>query len=114
MVTMKRAREKAARSDGYRVLVDRLWPRGVRKKDLPLDAWVKEIAPSSELRKWFHHDPTRWREFQRRYKQELKRREAAERLAELAERAARGKVTLVFSSRDAEHSNAAVLRDLLK
>src|SRR5579859_4756523 len=113
MVKLKRAREAASRGDGYRVLVDRLWPRGIRKPELPLDEWAKEVAPSTELRRWYRHDVTRWAEFQRRYKQELRQRQARERLAELAERAARGTVTLVFSSRDAEHSNAAVLRDLL-
>jgi uncharacterized protein YeaO (DUF488 family) len=114
MVKLKRARERATRSDGYRVLVERLWPRGVRKADLPLDAWAKEIAPSTELRKWFGHDAARWSEFQRRYRRELKQRAARERIDELAERAAHGAVTLVFSTHDGEHNNAVVLRDLLE
>jgi uncharacterized protein YeaO (DUF488 family) len=111
MVKLKRAREPASRSDGYRVLVERLWPRGVRKSELPLDAWAKEVAPSTELRKWFHHDSARWSEFQRRYKREL--RQKTDRVRELAQRSSQGTVTLIFSTHDAEHSNAAVLRDLL-
>jgi uncharacterized protein YeaO (DUF488 family) len=113
MVKLKRAYEPATRGDGYRVLVDRLWPRGIRKQDLPLDAWAREIAPSTELRQWFHHDPDRWREFQQRYRRELKGGVAKERLRKLADRAEHGVVTLVFSAKDAEHSNAAVVRDLL-
>jgi uncharacterized protein YeaO (DUF488 family) len=113
MVKLKRAREPAGRADGYRVLVERLWPRGVRKTDLPLDAWAKELAPSTELRKWFHHDPGRWSEFQRRYRRELGEKPAKDRLRELSDRSARGTVTLVFSAHDADHSNAVVLRNLL-
>ena len=111
MVKLKRAREPAARSDGYRVLVERLWPRGMRKADLRYDEWAKEIAPSTELRRWFHHDPERWREFRKRYRAELSAAPASEQLRRLARRAAGGTVTLVFSTHDAEHSNAAVLRD---
>jgi uncharacterized protein YeaO (DUF488 family) len=113
MVKLKRAREPPRRSDGHRVLVERLWPRGVRKADLPLDEWAKEIAPSTELRKWYGHEAARWPEFQRRYRRELKERAAKGRLRELADRAAHGTVTLIFSAHDAEHSNAVVLRDLL-
>jgi uncharacterized protein YeaO (DUF488 family) len=113
LVKLKRAREPASRADGYRVLVERLWPRGVRKQDLPLDAWSKEVAPSTELRKWFAHDPARWTEFERRYRRELRAGAAAAGLRELGERAAHGNVTLVFSTRDAEHNNAVVLRDLI-
>ena len=108
---LKRAREAAARGDGFRVLVERLWPRGIRKLDLPLDDWLKEVAPSTELRKWFGHDPERWSEFQRRYREELKAKPASERLHALAERAAAQSVTLIFSSHDAEHSNALVLKE---
>ncbi len=111
MVKLKRAYEPAARGDGYRVLVERLWPRGVRKQALPLDAWAKEIAPSTELRKWFAHDPERWAEFRRRYREELRHQPEAEQLRALARRAASGTVTLVFSSHDGEHNNAVVLRD---
>ena len=114
MIKLKRAYEPASRSDGYRVLVERLWPRGVRKQALPLDAWEKEIAPSHELRKWFAHDPAKWPEFERRYRRELKDRSAAERLQALAARAAAGTITLVFSSHDVEHNNAVVLQQELE
>lgn len=114
MIKLKRAYEPASRRDGYRVLVERLWPRGIRKTDLLLDAWEKEIAPSHELRKWFAHDPKRWSEFQQRYRHELGNSAAAERLHELARRAADGTVTLIFSSRDVEHNNAVVLQEVLE
>ena len=113
MIKLKRAYEPASRSDGYRVLVERLWPRGVRKQALPLDRWDKELAPSHELRKWFAHDPAKWSEFQQRYRHELKERTVAERLHELAARASHGTVTLVFSSHDTEHNNAVVLKQEL-
>ncbi|HXU70510.1 MAG TPA: DUF488 domain-containing protein [Polyangia bacterium] len=114
MVKLKRVRDPAARSDGYRVLVERLWPRGVRKTDLPMADWAKEIAPSTELRKWFAHDPERWAEFGKRYRRELGRGAAAKRLDDLVERAARGTVTLLFSTHDAEHNNAVVLKDAIE
>ncbi len=114
MTKLKRAYEPASRSDGYRVLVERLWPRGIRKQELPLDAWEKEIAPSHELRKWFAHDPARWAEFKQRYRQELRHAAARDRLHALAERAAHASVTLVFSSRDTEHNNAVVLQEELE
>jgi uncharacterized protein YeaO (DUF488 family) len=110
---MRRAYDEAQPGDGYRVLVERLWPRGVRKEDLVLDAWSKDLAPSTALRKWFAHDPERWAEFQRRYLEELKTGPAQEAMDELAHRAARGPVTLVFSSRDVEHNNAVVLKRAL-
>lgn len=111
MVKLKRAYEPPSRGDGYRVLVERLWPRGIRKEALVLDEWAKEIAPSTELRKWFSHDPERWAEFRRRYHDELKRKPQSALLRELAERAASGSLTLIFSSHDVEHNNAVVLRD---
>jgi uncharacterized protein YeaO (DUF488 family) len=114
MIKLKRAYEPAARSDGYRVLVERLWPRGIRKEDLPLDRWEKDIAPSTELRKWFSHDPAKWSEFKQRYRHELRDRALAERLRELAARAVDKTVTLVFSSHDTEHNNAVVLREELE
>lgn len=110
MVKLKRVYEPAAASDGYRVLVERLWPRGVKKVDLALDAWEKDIAPSTELRKWFAHDVERWPEFERRYLQELKEPPASERLHELVERAAKSTITLLFSSHDEAHNNAMVLK----
>jgi uncharacterized protein YeaO (DUF488 family) len=110
MVKLKRAYEPAARGDGYRVLVERLWPRGIRKEALALDEWRKEVAPSGALRKWFHHDPERWAEFKLRYLKELKETAASEQLRALAERAAGRTLTLIFSSHDAEHNNAVVLK----
>lgn len=114
MVKLKRAYEPASRDDGWRVLVERLWPRGVRKQELAIDDWLKEVAPSHELRRWFGHDPARWAEFVHRYRQELKEPAAARALAELARRAAAGPVTLVYAARDAEHNNALALRDLIE
>jgi uncharacterized protein YeaO (DUF488 family) len=109
-VKLKRAYEPASPRDGYRVLVERLWPRGVRKQDLAVAEWLKEVAPSDALRKWFGHDPDRWTEFQRRYHQELKQPPAAEHLRLLAVRASSGPLTLVFSARDTEHNNAVALQ----
>ena len=111
MVKLKRAYEPMARGDGYRVLVERLWPRGVRKLDLALDEWLKEVAPSTELRKWFGHDPELWAEFKRRYLDELRAGPATGSLKALAARASRGTLTLVYSSHDAEHNNAVVLSE---
>ncbi len=113
MVRIKRAYERPAPSDGYRVLVDRLWPRGVKKEALRLDLWAKEVAPSPALRIWFGHDPARFRDFARRYHAELHRDPARSALADLARRAARGTVTLVYGARDEEHNGAVVLRDAL-
>ena len=114
MVVTKRAYEPSAEADGYRVLVDRLWPRGVSKLKARLDAWEKDIAPSSELREWYEHDPDKWPEFQKRYRSELKAPAAAAALDDLVQRAKRGRVTLVYSSHAAEISNAAVLSKLIK
>lgn len=113
MIKLKRAYEAATRSDGYRVLIDRLWPRGKKKSDLPLDEWAKELAPSNELRKQFAHDPKRWREFVTRYRNELKAPELRDKIRELAAKAKRGTLTLVYSARDEEHNNAVVFRDLI-
>ena len=108
---LKRAYEPAEKSDGTRILVDRLWPRGVTKAEAGLDEWVKEVAPSAELRKWFGHDPDRWDEFRRRYRVELERQ--AELLKDLRRRACDGPVTLVYSARDEIHNDAVVLRDVI-
>ncbi len=113
-VRIKRAYEQPVRSDGYRVLVDRLWPRGVSKDAVRLDAWVKELAPSPGLRRWFGHDPARFAEFARRYTQELRADPAQAALADLTRRGARGPVTLVYGARDEQHNGAAVLRDLVE
>ena len=113
MVTMKRVYDPATSDDGYRVLVERLWPRGVSKEAAHLDAWEKGIAPSDELRRWYGHDPTKWEEFQRRYELELKDPAAEKILDDLAERARHGTVTLVYAAHEGEISNAAVLQRLL-
>jgi uncharacterized protein YeaO (DUF488 family) len=110
-VRIKRAYEAPSVDDGTRVLIDRLWPRGIGKAEAAVDHWMKEIAPSTELRTWFGHDPARWKEFQRRYRSELmEHRDAFDRLRELTRR---GVVTLVYAARDEAHNDAVVLRDLL-
>lgn len=114
MVVTKRVYEASAPSDGYRVLIDRLWPRGVSKVKAQLDAWEKDIAPSAELRKWYQHEPSKWPEFRKRYKQELKAAPAQAVLDDLARRAKRGRVTLVYGSKAAEISDVAVLDELLR
>ncbi|HEX7329321.1 MAG TPA: DUF488 family protein [Casimicrobiaceae bacterium] len=108
---MKRAYEPAAAGDGARVLVDRLWPRGVRKEDAALHSWAKELAPSDALRRWFGHDPSRWDEFRRRYRSELaEKRDAVGNLRGLARE---GTLTLVYGARDTEHNEAIVLRNVI-
>jgi uncharacterized protein YeaO (DUF488 family) len=114
MITAKRAYEPAERADGYRVLIDRLWPRGVSKAKARLDAWEKEIAPSRELREWYGHDPAKWLEFRARYKKELRAATAKTILTDLVRRAQRGRVTLVYGSRAAEISDVAVLERMLR
>jgi uncharacterized protein YeaO (DUF488 family) len=110
-IRLKRAYEKPTLTDGTRLLVDRLWPRGIKKEAAAIDHWFKEIAPSTKLRKWFGHDPERWNEFRRRYRAEL--REHNDFLAEIRTLAERGPVTLVYAAHDEEHNDAVVLRDLL-
>ncbi len=112
MIDLQRAYEPASRRDGKRFLVERLWPRGIKKSDLPLDGWFKEIAPSTRLRQWFSHDPAKWSEFRRRYFEELAGNR--ERLEPLLEAARRGHITLVYSSHDTEHNNAVALREDLE
>lgn len=112
-VTIKRVYEEPAPDDGERVLVDRLWPRGVSKAGARLTLWLKDIAPSPALRTWFGHDPARYEEFRRRYLAELAEEPGKSALAQLRERIAQGPVTLVFAAQDIEHCNASVLRDLL-
>ena len=111
-VRLTRAYEQPASSDGYRVLVDRLWPRGVRREEARLDEWAKELAPSAALRRWFAHDPERFGEFRRRYTAELAAHE--EKLGELRRRARNGTLTLVYGARDEEHNDAVVLAELLR
>jgi uncharacterized protein YeaO (DUF488 family) len=111
-VRSKRAYEPAETSDGYRVLIDRLWPRGVKREDAHLDEWARELAPSTELRRWFGHDPDRFEEFRRRYASELQAQEGT--LRELRRRAREGTVTLVYGARDTEHNDAVVLTEILR
>jgi uncharacterized protein YeaO (DUF488 family) len=110
-IRLKRAYQPPSPDDGVRILVDRLWPRGVRKSDAAIDKWMKEIAPSTELRRWFGHDPARWDEFQRRYRAELSK--DAGLLGELRDIAKESTLTLVYSAHDEAHNQAAVLRDVL-
>ncbi len=110
-IKLKRAYSPPSARDGTRILIDRLWPRGVRKSDAGIDRWIKEIAPSTALRKWFGHDPARWPEFRRRYMAEI--RDHADQLTELRAAARKGPVTLVFAARDELHNDAVVLRDVV-
>jgi uncharacterized protein YeaO (DUF488 family) len=114
MVRIQRAYERAAAADGYRALVDRLWPRGVKKDALRLDLWAKDLAPSTALRRWFGHDPARFPEFARRYHAELRAPAARALLADLTRRAAHGTVTLVYGARDESHNGAVVLRSAIE
>ena len=111
-IRVKRVYEPPAPDDGKRFLVDRLWPRGLRKEALRLDGWLKELAPSDELRRWFGHDPAKWEEFRRRYFLELQARPEAWR--PLRKAAREGTVTLLFSARDGEHNNAVALKSFLE
>jgi len=110
-VRLKRAYEPPSPGDGVRVLVDRLWPRGLRKADAAIDRWLKELAPSAELRRWFGHDPDRWDEFRRRYRSELSAH--TDLLDELRTLARTGPLTLVYAARDERHNDAVVLREVL-
>ena len=110
-VAIKRVYDPASRADGKRILVDRVWPRGVKKSEARVDEWLKDIAPSTELRKWFAHDADKWAEFQKRYAAELKNSTA---LSDLRKAAKDGPVTLVFAARDEEHNNAAALKRMLE
>jgi uncharacterized protein YeaO (DUF488 family) len=108
---LKRVYEDPSEEDGTRILVDRLWPRGLTKEKARVDLWVKEIAPSNDLRKWFAHDPVKWPEFKARYKAELKH--SAPQLAILKQSITRGPTTLLYGARDTEHNEAVVLQELL-
>ena len=110
-VRIKRVYEKPEKGDGKRILVDRLWPRGLTKEKAAIDLWLKQVAPSTELRKWFGHDPGKWKEFERRYHQELINNEEQVKL--LKEQAKKGIVTLVYGAKDQEHNKALVLKELL-
>ncbi len=110
-IRLKRVYAPAAAEDGVRVLVDRLWPRGLRKSDAAIDRWLKELAPSTDLRRWFGHEPRRWDEFRKRYRREISGR--ARVLDEVCALARRGPVTFLFAARDEAHNEAVVLRDLV-
>jgi uncharacterized protein YeaO (DUF488 family) len=110
-VNVKRIYDPPAPSDGFRVLVDRLWPRGLSKDAAAFDEWMKDIAPSAELRRWFGHDPARWNEFRQRYAEEVGQHQ--DLLDDLRKRARHGPITLVYSARDETHNNAVALRNLI-
>ncbi len=114
MIAIKRVYDPPSRTDGTRILVDRLWPRGIKKEEAHVEKWMRDLGPSNELRHFFGHDPTRWQEFRRRYLAELKRPEVKALLAELEGLARNGTLTLVYSARDEEHNQAVVLKELLE
>jgi uncharacterized protein YeaO (DUF488 family) len=111
-IKLKRAYEPPEKADGARILVDRLWPRGVSKSSAQIDLWLKDIAPSASLRKWFGHDPSKWGEFRKRYVRELAKR--SEAVARLKHRVGKGVVTLVYSTKDEHHNNAVALKEFLE
>lgn len=112
MIQIKRVYEPASKTDGFRILIDRIWPRGVSKQKAKINLWSKEIAPSAKLRKWFSHDPQKWPEFQKKYFQELKKQKSA--LNEIRSLEKKEKVTLVFAAKDEQHNNAVALKNFLK
>jgi len=111
-IRLKRAYDRPTRSDGFRVLVDRVWPRGVTKEQLKMDMWLKNIAPSTQLRKWFGHDPEKWKEFRKRYSKELASHPEEIRL--LREKMQRGEVTLVFGAKEERFNNAEAIKEYLE
>ena len=111
MIRLKRIYDPYSRGDGKRVLVDRLWPRGIKKENAHIDEWLKDIAPSDALRKWFSHDPSKWKDFKKMYKDELK--DKKELLKELLDDSKKGTVTLLFGAKDIEHNNAVVIKEAL-
>jgi uncharacterized protein YeaO (DUF488 family) len=112
VIKIKRAYEPLEKSDGFRVLVDRLWPRGIRKEDAHVDVWLKEIAPSGELRKWFNHEIEKWEEFSKKYTTELEDSSALKKLIELVKK--HKAVTLVYGAKDEQHNQAVVLKKYLE
>ncbi|MBS3649206.1 DUF488 family protein [Pseudaminobacter sp. 19-2017] len=111
-INIKRVYEPAGEADGFRVLVDRVWPRGMTKEKAEVDLWMKDIGPSTDLRKWFSHDPERWEEFRRRYREELAKE--PELIEELRGYARKGPLTLVYSAKDEAHNQAVVIREVVK
>jgi len=110
-IQVKRIYESPSPDDGYRILVDRLWPRGIKKDHANIDLWLKEIAPSDSLRKWFNHEPEKWEEFKRRYSKELE--EKQDLVGQVVQQSKKGKVTFLFSAKDETHNNAVALREYL-
>jgi uncharacterized protein YeaO (DUF488 family) len=113
VLKIKRAYEDKAVADGKRVLIDRLWPRGVSRDRLGIDEWIKDIAPSTELRQWFAHEPEKWLEFRKKYKEELSGSEKVQQLKDLARAAKNGNVSLIYAAKDTEHNNARVLEEVI-
>ena len=111
MIKITRVYDPFEPEDGKRILIDRLWPRGIKKEDLKMDEWLKEIAPSDKLRKWFSHDPKKYQEFKKRYAKELE--DKSEILKRIKSEARKGTITILFSAKDTEHNNATVLKELL-
>jgi uncharacterized protein YeaO (DUF488 family) len=111
-LSIKRVYDPAEPGDGYRILIDRLWPRGVSRERARLDEWARDLAPSTELREWFNHDPKRFAEFRERYREEL--RGHVNEIDELRERASHGRVTIVYGARDTEHNDAVVIAELVR
>ena len=112
IIKIKRAYETDAKGDGFRILVDRLWPRGIKKEDIHIDAWLKEIAPSTTLRKWFDHDQKKWEHFKQKYVNELKHAPAVKDITELLKK--HKTVTLVYGAKDEQHNNAIVIKEFLE
>ncbi|MGA2766906.1 MAG: DUF488 domain-containing protein [Candidatus Bathyarchaeia archaeon] len=113
MIRMKRVYDQASKEDGFRILVDRLWPRGMSKDKVKVDLWLKEVAPSDDLRKWFSHDPKKWQEFKKRYEKELKDKQELLRKMKQAEKE-KGTVTILYSAKDEEHNQAVALAAFLQ
>jgi uncharacterized protein YeaO (DUF488 family) len=113
-IRIRRAYDPPLPEDGRRVLVERFWPRGMKKDRLFLNAWLRELAPSDELRRWFGHDPARWQEFRRRYRQELRGARQQQLLDELTDQASRRNVTLIYSAREERFNNAVALREIIE
>lgn len=109
-IKLKRAYDPSEQTDGERLLIDRLWPRGLKKEAAQLSAWLKDLAPSEELRRWFAHDPSRWLEFQERYRAELRTPEKEDLIRQVAQKALQGRVTLIFAAHDISRNNAVVLK----
>ncbi|HHT9111771.1 MAG: DUF488 domain-containing protein [Planctomycetes bacterium] len=112
MITLKRVYEKPSKGDGFRILVERLWPRGITKERASVDLWLKDVAPGTELRKWFGHDPAKWEQFCKRYRVELEQNKDAVNL--LKQKSKEGTITLVYAARDEKHNSAVALKEILE